>query len=164
MKKYASFAVNFHPDQQKEGQKMRRIASGPNRDDYRFTEVVMRHVKGMRSTAGASRASRCTATRAWTNGRPRTPPPTLPRGEYMAILKATLDMETFVTKHSAIMDRYDPEKKVALVVDEWGAWYAPRLAATPASCSSKTRSATPSSPRSTSTSLPATRTSPTSRR
>ena len=36
----------------------------------------------------------------------------------MAILKATLDMETFVTKHSAIMDRY-PEKKVALVVDEW---------------------------------------------
>jgi alpha-N-arabinofuranosidase len=23
------------------------------------------------------------------------------------------------------MDKYDPEKKVALVVDEWGAWYAP---------------------------------------
>jgi alpha-N-arabinofuranosidase len=30
-----------------------------------------------------------------------------------------------VAKHSAIMDQYDPEKKVALVVDEWGAWYAP---------------------------------------
>jgi alpha-N-arabinofuranosidase len=23
------------------------------------------------------------------------------------------------------MDKYDPQKKVALVVDEWGAWYAP---------------------------------------
>ena len=23
------------------------------------------------------------------------------------------------------MDKYDPEKKIALVVDEWGAWYAP---------------------------------------
>jgi alpha-N-arabinofuranosidase len=34
-------------------------------------------------------------------------------------------MDGLVAKHSAIMDRYDPEKKIALVVDEWGAWYAP---------------------------------------
>jgi alpha-N-arabinofuranosidase len=34
-------------------------------------------------------------------------------------------MEVLVSKHSAIMDRYDPQKRVALVVDEWGAWYAP---------------------------------------
>jgi alpha-N-arabinofuranosidase len=34
-------------------------------------------------------------------------------------------MEDLITKHSAIMDKYDPEKKVALVVDEWGSWYAP---------------------------------------
>jgi alpha-N-arabinofuranosidase len=34
-------------------------------------------------------------------------------------------MEDLIAKHSAIMDKYDPEKKVALVVDEWGGWYAP---------------------------------------
>src|SRR5947209_18373975 len=34
-------------------------------------------------------------------------------------------MDGLINKHSAIMDKYDPEKKVALVVDEWGAWYAP---------------------------------------
>ena len=34
-------------------------------------------------------------------------------------------MDDLVTTHSAIMDKYDPEKKIALVVDEWGAWYAP---------------------------------------
>lgn len=45
--------------------------------------------------------------------------------EYSQILKFTLDMEDLIHKHSAIMDKYDPEKKVALVVDEWGAWYAP---------------------------------------
>jgi alpha-N-arabinofuranosidase len=45
--------------------------------------------------------------------------------EYAQILKSTLDMEDLINKHSAIMDRYDPEKKVALVVDEWGGWYAP---------------------------------------
>lgn len=45
--------------------------------------------------------------------------------EYGQILKSTLEMEDLISKHSAIMDKYDPEKKVALVVDEWGAWYAP---------------------------------------
>ena len=45
--------------------------------------------------------------------------------EYAQILKATLEMKGLVTKHSAIMDKYDPQKKIALVVDEWGAWYAP---------------------------------------
>src|SRR6185369_11316782 len=32
---------------------------------------------------------------------------------------------------SAIMDKYDPQKKIALVVDEWGAWYAPLPGSTP---------------------------------
>ena len=33
-------------------------------------------------------------------------------------------MDEFLRKHEAVMDKYDPEKKVALVVDEWGAWHA----------------------------------------
>ena len=45
--------------------------------------------------------------------------------EYSQILKETLKMEVLVTRHAAIMDKYDPEKKIALVVDEWGSWYAP---------------------------------------
>jgi alpha-N-arabinofuranosidase len=45
--------------------------------------------------------------------------------EYAQILKSTLDMNALIEKHSAIMDKYDPQKKVALVVDEWGGWYAP---------------------------------------
>jgi alpha-N-arabinofuranosidase len=45
--------------------------------------------------------------------------------EYGQILKTTLQMEDLVSKQSAVMDKYDPQKKVALVVDEWGAWYAP---------------------------------------
>jgi alpha-N-arabinofuranosidase len=32
-------------------------------------------------------------------------------------------MEELLSKHIAIMDRHDPEKKVGLVVDEWGTWY-----------------------------------------
>jgi alpha-N-arabinofuranosidase len=32
-------------------------------------------------------------------------------------------MEPLVSKVSAVMDKYDPDKKVALYVDEWGSWY-----------------------------------------
>lgn len=32
-------------------------------------------------------------------------------------------MDELVTKHSTIMDHYDPERRVAMVVDEWGTWY-----------------------------------------
>jgi alpha-N-arabinofuranosidase len=34
-------------------------------------------------------------------------------------------MDEFLRKQEAVMDKYDPQKKVALVVDEWGAWHAP---------------------------------------
>jgi alpha-L-arabinofuranosidase len=45
--------------------------------------------------------------------------------EYSQILKFTLEMDDLISKHSTIMDKYDPQKEVALVVDEWGACYAP---------------------------------------
>ncbi len=38
-------------------------------------------------------------------------------------LSLAQDMEPLVSKVSAVMDKYDPQKKVALYVDEWGSWY-----------------------------------------
>ncbi len=38
-------------------------------------------------------------------------------------LRRTLEMDNLITKHSEIMDKYDPKKLVGLVVDEWGTWY-----------------------------------------
>jgi len=32
-------------------------------------------------------------------------------------------MDELITRHTAIMDQFDPQKRVSLVVDEWGAWY-----------------------------------------
>ena len=40
-----------------------------------------------------------------------------------ATLVRTLRMEELLQKHSAIMDKYDPQKRVGLIVDEWGTWY-----------------------------------------
>jgi alpha-N-arabinofuranosidase len=43
--------------------------------------------------------------------------------QYFQTMRSACFMDTLVRKHSAIMDKYDPKKKVALVVDEWGGWY-----------------------------------------
>jgi alpha-N-arabinofuranosidase len=45
--------------------------------------------------------------------------------EYAKVLKLTLEMDGLINKYSAIMDQYDPPKKIALIVDEWGSWYKP---------------------------------------
>jgi alpha-N-arabinofuranosidase len=43
--------------------------------------------------------------------------------EYFATMKQALRMEELIAKHTAIMEKTDPDRKVALVVDEWGGWY-----------------------------------------
>jgi alpha-N-arabinofuranosidase len=45
--------------------------------------------------------------------------------DYATLLNETRRMEELLRTHSAVMDQYDPEKKIALIVDEWGAWLAP---------------------------------------
>ena len=40
-------------------------------------------------------------------------------------------IDDFITRHSAIMDRYDPQRRVALYVDEWGTWYDQEQGSTP---------------------------------
>ena len=43
--------------------------------------------------------------------------------EYFETMRRALEMEDLVQRHAAIMEKYDPQKKIALVVDEWGGWY-----------------------------------------
>jgi alpha-N-arabinofuranosidase len=44
-------------------------------------------------------------------------------GQYFSTMKTALKMDELITNHSAIMDKYDPDNKIALIVDEWGGWY-----------------------------------------
>jgi alpha-L-arabinofuranosidase len=45
--------------------------------------------------------------------------------EYAQLLEKTYKMNDMIVEHSAIMDKYDPQKKVAIAIDEWGAWLKP---------------------------------------
>jgi alpha-N-arabinofuranosidase len=125
LKIYSRFVRNFNPAQQ-DAQQMLKIAVGPGGGEPRWTEWTEAIMKAYQHHSwswdinGLSMHSYTVV--AW-------PPSFKSVGfgetEYSQILKSTLDMEDLIAKHSAIMDKYDPEKKIALVVDEWGGWYAP---------------------------------------
>jgi alpha-L-arabinofuranosidase len=94
-----------------------RVASGANADDYHWTEVMMRDVpKGLLEGVSLHYYS----VIDWNA---KGPAVEFSRQQYFATLKQGLRMEELVSKHEAIMDKYDSLKKLALVVDEWGGWY-----------------------------------------
>lgn len=129
MKRYSHFVRNFNPAQQPEKQKdqrMLKIAVGPGGGEPRWTDWTEAIMKAYASHTWSWDIDGL-SMHSYTVG--HWPPPYASTGfgetEYSQFLKYTLEMDDLIRKHSAIMDQYDPQKKLALVVDEWGAWYTP---------------------------------------
>jgi len=125
LKIYSRFVRNFNPAQQ-EKEKMLRIAVGPGGGEPRFTEWTEAVMKAYQSRQWSwDMEGLSLHNYTVVNWEKKHASVGFGEAEYAQILKKTLEMEGLVSKHSAIMDKYDPQKRVALVVDEWGAWYAP---------------------------------------
>lgn len=45
--------------------------------------------------------------------------------QWYALLREALDIEPLIEQHRAIMDEYDPDREIDLIVDEWGTWHPP---------------------------------------
>ncbi|MEO9004125.1 MAG: alpha-L-arabinofuranosidase C-terminal domain-containing protein [Ginsengibacter sp.] len=111
-RRYATFMTNWIKDGH-----LYRIASGASDADYHWTEVMMRDVPhNLIDGVGLHHYSIID----WKNKGSATD---FTEQQYFDIMKSALQMEELVTKHAAIMDKYDPQKKIALFVDEWGGWY-----------------------------------------
>jgi len=98
--------------------KIFKIACGPNVDDYRWTEVLMREAHQFMD--GLSLHYYTIPGEFWTQKGSAT---AFPENEWITTLKKAQRIDELITRHSAIMDQYDPQKRVALIVDEWGTWY-----------------------------------------
>ena len=94
-----------------------KIASGANVEDYKWTDVLMK--QSARMMNGIS-LHYYTIPGSWENKHSAT---VFDEKEWFSTMQKTLRMEELVTKHAAIMDKYDPDKKVGLLVDEWGTWF-----------------------------------------
>ncbi len=98
--------------------KIFKIACGPNSSDWNWTEVLMREDAALMD--GLS-LHHYTIEPSWENKHTATNFDE--KGWYLALRNAFF-METLVRRHDEIMSKYDQDKRVALVVDEWGMWHA----------------------------------------
>ena len=113
-KRYTTYLPNYG------GNHLFKIASGPNGPDYHWTQVMMKDVG--RRMNGLSLHYYTIAGPSWSNKGPST---NFSEKLYFDALKKANRMDEIVSRHSSIMDQYDPHKHVALVVDEWGIWTDP---------------------------------------
>lgn len=111
-RRYNTFVKNYGTNH------IYRIACGANAEDYNWTEVVMKSV-GNRMN-GISMHYYTVPTGNWSHKGSATD---FTEADWYATLRRALEMETLVSRHSAIMDIHDPDKKIGLIVDEWGAWH-----------------------------------------
>lgn len=110
-RRYQTYCRNFN------GNKLYKIASGASDYDYNWTDVMMknagRHMDGISlhyyTVLGWS-GSKGSATNFTDE-------------DYYWTLGKCLEVGPVVRRHCEIMDKYDPKKRVGLLVDEWGTWF-----------------------------------------
>jgi alpha-N-arabinofuranosidase len=113
-RQYATFIKNYS------GNRIQKLAVGSHDDNYNWTEVLMREAG--KQMDGLSLHYYTLPTSNWERKGSATQ-----FGEkgWHATMVRTLRMDEFIQKHGAIMDKYDPQKRVGMMVDEWGTWYDP---------------------------------------
>lgn len=111
-RRYQTYARNLS------GNTLYKIACGANSSDYHWTEVLMReaarYMHGL-SLHYYTRPPREDGASGSATG--------FGEREWFGVLRNAFAMDALIGKHSEIMDHYDPERRVGMVVDEWGAWY-----------------------------------------
>lgn len=97
--------------------KLHKIACGANTDDYHWTETLMKQAAPFMD---ALSLHYYTVPGTWEKKGSATG---FTEEEWRITLRKALFMDELITKHAAIMDVYDPDKRIDMIVDEWGTWY-----------------------------------------
>ena len=119
-KQFTTFIIDYP------GNEIFKVASGGwYNDEYVWLETLMREALSQLSgisyhyyTFADGSANRRTATDFDERG-------------WFLTFKQSFFIERLIKEQSDVMDKYDPEKRVGIVFDEWGAWYKPELGTNP---------------------------------
>jgi alpha-N-arabinofuranosidase len=101
------------------GVKLEKVATGSQGDDYNFTDVLVGRAHGQMDAVSLHYY---TLPGDWTK---KGPALGFTEQDWATTLRKTLQMDEYVTRHKAAMDKHDPKKRIGLYVDEWGTWYDP---------------------------------------
>ena len=113
-RRYATYVRNFGEN------KIYKIAGGASVDDYHWTEVMMREA-GTKMHGLSLHYYTRTSKDDWSV---KGSAVKFAENEWFSVMQSAFYMEELINRHSLIMDQYDPSKKVGLIIDEWGTWFA----------------------------------------
>jgi len=113
MRRYSTYCRNFGDN------RLYKVACGPYADLLEWTDVLMRDQRTRIMMQGLS-FHYYTVCHDWQKKGSATE---FTEEEWALTMSKTLEMDSALTKHEVIMDKYDPEKRVGLIVDEWGNWH-----------------------------------------
>lgn len=94
-----------------------KIAGGPNVDDTNWTEVLMKNIGGAMDALSLHNYS---YEGDWNN---KGDSVVFDKDGWYTNMASAMRMKRVIKAHRAVMDQYDPDNKIALIVDEWGNWY-----------------------------------------
>jgi len=118
---YQTYIRNYSPDK-----KIYKICCGANVDDYDWTRTVLattyKNAAHWNGFMDGFSLHHYTVPGGW-GSEGKGSATDFSEKDWYLTLKKTLFMETLIAGHGAIMDEFDPEKKVGMIVDEWGTWY-----------------------------------------
>lgn len=110
-RRYAVYCRNY------DGNQLYKIASGASDYDYNWTKVLMKNV-GQQMNGISLHYYTVTG---WTGSKGSATQ--FNKVQYYWTMGKCLEIEDVIKKHINIMDEYDPNKHVGLLVDEWGTWW-----------------------------------------
>ena len=99
------------------GNNLYKIACGPNSNDFAWMEELMKNLDP--SMVNGIDLHYYTIPDWNTRGHATE----FTEEGYVKVLKSANYLDTLLTRHTEIMNRYDPDNKIGLVVGEWGCWY-----------------------------------------
>lgn len=111
--RFATYCKNYGNN------RLYRIAGGSYHDDYNWTEVLLKNVK--HELMDDISMHFYVINRDWNDKASSTEFDET--GYFLVVKKATL-MDGYIAGHSKVLDKYDPDNTISLILDEWGAWHA----------------------------------------
>lgn len=114
-RRYATYCRDY------DGKRLYKIASGASDYDYNWTKVLMDRV-GNRMH-GLSLHYYTVKTWGGSKGKATT----FTNQDYLNTIGKALQIEEVIKKHCELMDKKDPQKRIGLLVDEWGTWWDEEL-------------------------------------
>ena len=110
-RRYSTYMRDYNPEKP-----LFLIASGSNAGDASWTEVFMKNQNGRARGLSVHYYT----VKDWDNHGSAT---NFDAHSYYNTLALCRDIEPIIKLHSDVMDKYDPQKKVGLMADEWGTWW-----------------------------------------